>query len=368
MVLAILFLRGQWITYADGTPILADFVLHYFAGQAALHGHAAAVYDFASFSRIQASAMHAQQGWYLWAYPPTSLLMVAPLSLAPYAASFVGWEFATLALLAWVAFAIVGRRSAAVLVLASPLSWLNVFVGQDGFVTGSLLGATLIWLERRPVLAGVALGALTYKPQFGLLFPVVLAATGQWRTIVAATATTAILAGAATAAFGVAVWQQFFDAMIEAGQYTFAIGAVAWGKTQTIYGLIRAADGSAGLAWAAQIAVSLAVTIVVCRFCRRPAPYALKAAILAAGALIITPYEFTYDLAAIAVPIAFLARDRIARGPAAGELAGVGAVVAGLFLVSPATPVLGSLPLGPVMLLALIWMALRRHDAVGAPP
>jgi hypothetical protein len=366
IILAILFARGQWITDANGTPILADFVPVYLAGREALHGNAAAVYDAVSFSRIQAAIIPAAQGWYPWPYPPTMFLVLAPLALVPYAVAFVGWEAATLALFALAVRAIVGRWSAVALMLASPLTWFNLYVGQNAFLSGALLAAALIWLERQPVLAGIALGVLTFKPQFGLLFPLVLVATGQWRAIAAAVITAAILAGAATAAFGGAVWAPFLGAMTTHGHSTFTAGDVAWDKIQTIYGAMRAAGAGAALAWAAQIAVSLAVTVVACRFWRQPAPFVLKAAVLAAGALIVTPYAFTYDLAAIAVPMAFLARDRIERGPVAGETIGAGAIIAGLFLVSPATPMLGSLPIGAAMLLGLIWLALRRRDVPAA--
>jgi hypothetical protein len=42
-----------------------------------------------------------------------------------------------------------------------------------------LIGAALVNLDRRPLLAGLLLGLMAYKPQFGILFPLVLAATGR---------------------------------------------------------------------------------------------------------------------------------------------------------------------------------------------
>ena len=52
---------------------------------------------------------------------------------------------------------------------------------------------------------------------------------------------------------------------------------------------------------------------------RSPVRYALKAATLSAAALLATPYAFPYDTAAIAIPIAFLARDQIRCGLLKGE-------------------------------------------------
>ena len=40
--------------------------------------------------------------------------------------------------------------------------------------------------ERRPVLAGLLIGCLTWKPQFGILLPVALAASNRWRAFASA--------------------------------------------------------------------------------------------------------------------------------------------------------------------------------------
>jgi hypothetical protein len=47
--------------------------------------------------------------------------------------------------------------------------------------------------------------------------------------------------------------------------------------------------------------------------------FALKAATLSVGVLIVTPYAMAYDLAAIAIPAAFLAKDQLSRGLLRGE-------------------------------------------------
>jgi hypothetical protein len=74
-------------------------------------------------------------------------------------------------------------------------------------LTASLLGASLLSLKRRPILAGVFIGCLTYKPQFGILFPVALAAAHQWRAFASAFVTAAALAGISISVFGTGVWQ-----------------------------------------------------------------------------------------------------------------------------------------------------------------
>ena len=92
-----------------------------------------------------------------------------------------------------------------------------------------------------------------------------------------------------------------------------------WGYLQTVYGLIRNLHGSARLAWFAQGLTTLATAAIVWIVWRSRARYALKAATLSAAALIATPYAFAYDMAAIAIPAAFLAADQLRHGLLRGD-------------------------------------------------
>ena len=94
--------------------------------------------------------------------------------------------------------------------------------------------------------------------------------------------------------------------------------------------------------------------------------YALKAATLSAAALVAAPHAFAYDLAAIAIPIAFLASDQMRCGLLQGEqtilLAMFGTVFAVLVIFAdrPAGPTFGSIPLGPFVMTTLLGVVLRR--------
>jgi hypothetical protein len=64
------------------------------------------------------------------------------------------------------------------------------------------------------------------------------------------------------------------------------------------------------------------------------APFDLKAAALAAGTLVVTPYLYTYDLVVLAVAVAFLLRFALERGFHTSEVAGLG-VAGALILIFP---------------------------------
>ncbi|MFD2136193.1 glycosyltransferase family 87 protein [Novosphingobium resinovorum] len=115
------------------------------------------------------------------------------------------------------------------LLLAFPAVPIVVTHGQTAFLVAGLLGAGLWLVPTRPVLAGVLLGLATIKPQFGLLLPIVLLLTGQWRTILAAVLTAALLAAASALLFGGEVWSGWLSASARAEE-AMAAGAVGYAK------------------------------------------------------------------------------------------------------------------------------------------
>src|SRR5262249_37660879 len=142
-------------------------------------------------------------------YPPFFLPVAAPLALLPYAPASLAWSLVTFPAYLEAMRRIVGDRFGLLLACAFPALVANFVVGQNGFLTAALLGGTLVALPQRPGLAGCLLGLMTYKPQFGILFPLVLIADGQWRAFFSAAAMTVVLVAASLIAFGVEPWLGF---------------------------------------------------------------------------------------------------------------------------------------------------------------
>jgi len=328
----------------------------------ALHDQTASLYDPAEFLKVQTALAGPRVIYTTWQYPPTYFLLLAPLAVLPYVAAFLTWNVATLLGCIAVVCSIVRRLPAIALVLASPFTVWNFWAGQTGFLTASLFGGALLFVERWPVLAGAFIGCLTYKPQFGILFPVALAASARWRAFASAAFTGAVLALASIAAFGAEPWEMFPREL-----FGFTLGALHpdpqthsrdyWGLVQTAYGLVRYLNGGAVLAWVAQGAATLGLSAIVWFVWRSPVRYPLQAATLSAAALIATPYSFAYDMAAIVIPVAFLASDQIRWGLLRGEQT----TLLLLFAASLAVFLsLGRLPLGPPIVIALLAVILRR--------
>jgi arabinofuranan 3-O-arabinosyltransferase len=189
----------------------------------------------------------------------------------------------------------------------------------------------------RPVLAGVCLGLLTYKPQFGLLFPIVLIADRRWLTIFVAAAVALALAALAWLVFGTASWLAFLEGISATSRVVLGEGGADWNRLQSVFGFVRAHGAGETLAWSVQAAAALAVAVALVVLWRSRAAYELKAAALTCGALLATPYVYMYDLVVLAVAVAFLLRDGLLRGFSIVDDAALTAAAA-LILVYPYAP------------------------------
>jgi hypothetical protein len=200
------------------------------------------------------------------------------------------------------------------LACAYPAVFINLGHGHNGFLTAALMTGALLQLDKRPILSGVLFGLLAYKPQFGLLVPLVLAASGRWRTFAAAVTTVTALAVAVTAIFGVDVWQAFLASTQFTREVVLERGDTGWHKIQSVFSWVRMWGGGVGLAYLVQAAVTLAVAGTLIRLWRSPAAYPVKAAALLIGTLLATPYSLDYDLMLLAPAIALLAGEGMRRG------------------------------------------------------
>jgi hypothetical protein len=245
-------------------------------------------------------------------YPPTFLLWLAPFGLAPYAWAAAMWVAMTL--LAYLgAMRLVGPQPRPMLLaLTAPGVVACLAVGQNGLLTAALAVAGLALVDRRPIVAGLLLGALAYKPQFGLLIPVALVAAGRWKAIGAAAASVVAGLVAAGLAFGWSTYPLFLQAMLGAGQQIVQVGALEDFKQQSVHALAHALGGGPVIAWAWQGVAALAAGVGVAWLWRSGAPWPCRAAGLLTGMLAASPYSGIYDfpLPAAAVVIMLGARER----------------------------------------------------------
>ena len=294
------------LVLASGIPLGADFVSFWNAGRFAAQGDAAVVYDHGAFVQAQLENLPTKSVFPFF-YPPHYLLGLIPFGLMSYPAAYATFMTFSFAAVAAVLCAMRPDRWTVLGVVAAPGFIVTLSYGQNSFLTTALLGAGLYLLDRKPWLAGVAFGALTIKPQLGLLIPIVLICGGYWRSIISAAVTGVAMIAATYLILGEAVFVEFLSASGVAME-TLRLGTVEWERVISAYAAIRLIGGGDGLGWAAQVVVSLSAGILAgyvwATSSMRQA--ATRNAILVVCALLVTPYALVYDLFALLLPIVWL--------------------------------------------------------------
>ncbi len=364
----------------QGRPLGTDFSDVYAAGTYVLDGKPEAPFDLARQHAREQQIFGEATPFYGWHYPPFFLFVAAALAFMSYGIAFAVWQAVTLGLHLLTIRVILatpnplppttdrptlGGGNKAIdplwllLALAFPAVLVNIGHGQNGFLTAALLGAALLQLDRRPLVAGILFGLLAYKPQFGLLIPIMLAASGRWRTFAAAAATVSVLALATTLVFGPHVWQAFFDSTRFTRVVALEQGDTGWYKIQSLFAWARMWGASVAVAYALQSVLIVALAAALIWLWRSTAPYPLKAAALCIAAILATPYTFDYDMMVLAPAMAFMAVDGDARGFGPWEKS----TLAALWLVPLVARTVAQvtlIPLGVPIMLAIFVLLLRR--------
>ncbi len=345
-------LFSGWLLFG-GRLRSIDFCWIWVSGKLANSGNPTLVYDPIAFTAAQISFLGTNECHFLhFSYPPTVLFFTYLLGQLPYITAFAAWIVATIVLYLVAVYAIIPRPAALILALTPMAVPVNVLLGHNGFLTAGLIGLSLVFVERRPWLSGILFGLLTYKPQFGVLFPLALLASRNWRALCWATASSVVLSAAAAAAFGYQGWPSFIDLLWHRNSTLSPDGVEL--ELDSIYGLLYWAGISTWLSWTVHLAVAVVVAIAVCAVWAKPIPHSLKAAILCIGALTVTPYVLRYDLCILSIPVAFLVKDGLSRGFLAGERTVIVICIAAFLLW------LALVPIGPVIYVVLLFLIARR--------
>lgn len=357
---AALLTQSRDLVYPSGRAVGADFVTFWAASDLALSGRPAWAYNEAAIAAAERKALPQAEDVYLWHYPPPFQLVVLPLALVPYLWAYGLWLAAWLAIYAATFRATFRDAAPFWLAIGASAVYVNALHGQNGLMTAALASGGLLLLERKPLLAGILIGALCYKPHLGLPLGLLLLAGGHWRAVVGATLSVAGFCGLSALLFGIETWQAFL-ANAATARAVLEAGAVPWHKMASLFAAVRLAGGGIGLAYVVHGLAAVAVLVLTMWAWRRAGSFELKIALGVVAALLVSPYLFDYDLAVAALALGLLARDGFARGWLPGMKPAIVALwlaPAVLSFVAEATHA----QLQPVVLLAvwaLTWRRLR---------
>jgi hypothetical protein len=249
--------------------------------------------------------------------PPPVAWLALPLTPLPYAAAYWTWSALLLValVLAWQ-LAAPGGGLARVILLAAAIGWLPVIyglqLGQPGlFVALGVAGCYALLRANRPLLAGVALGAVMLKPQLAFMVPLALLAARQDRAFIGGVIALGILAAASAFALGTSG-----IAAYEA-RLSFAASVAVNRELTLAYFLGDAARP-------VQIAIAVWSLVLAFRLRHRGLEWPFVCALV--GGMLATPYVHLDDLLMLGLAACFVLRARTPAWAWIYVLAGVLAV------------------------------------------
>ncbi|HEX3521768.1 MAG TPA: glycosyltransferase family 87 protein [Stellaceae bacterium] len=351
--------RGVWAVLPDGTLSNIDFCWIWVSGKFAASSDPSRIYDHSVYAASQDMFYRPGECLFMhqYIYPPTFLFFAYPLGFMPYLLAFAIWVIATMLLYQATVWMIIPRGAAVLAAMTPAAAVKNIQLGHTGFLVAALIGLSLVFAERRRWFAGIFLGLLTCKPQYGVLFPFALLASRNWPALGSATASAGVLGLAAALVFGSHGWPDFIDTLFDRNAGLSPDEQVVL-SLQSVYTLLNWAGAGATIGWSMQAAAAVLVALGVAILWAKPISFALKAAFLCAGSVVVTPYVLAYDLCILSIAVAFLVSDGLSSRFLPGERAVILVCWGVLFFPAP--------PLAPFICAALILLVVRR--VTGVPP
>lgn len=339
----------------------SSFASFYAAGSLAADGVPHLAYDQAAHLAAERAATFPGIAYIYFYYPPVFLLVCVLLGFLPYLPAFYVFQALTLP-----AYVLVARRTLResgwagwVLALAAPAAYWNFGLGQNGFLTAALFGGALLLVDRRPVLAGILFGLICYKPHFGLLIPVALAAGGNWRAFAGAAGSVIAVAVLSLGAFGPETWHDYIT-LATGAHGSYEHGLIDPAAFVTPFGGARLVGVPVPGAYAFQGLMTVLAASAVGFVWWKRLSLPVRAASLASAALVAVPVALMYDMLLSTIAIFWLIRAARAAG---GFMPWEKTILALIFItpmVSRAVGLTTGIPLGPLAQIALLGVAVAR--------
>ncbi len=298
----------RFILDQAGYQVGRDFLNTWIGGRSAFSGGPAAWFDFDTYNAaVQKLTGDPDLPPLFWSYPPHLLFFIWPFGLLGFLPAYALWCIIGLALYVRTSLAAGVDRKFWLFLAVAPAVTVNIFLGQNGFLTAALLIGAFANLDRRPSVAGILLGILTIKPQFGLLLPVMLVLTSRWRVIAVAAATAGALVAATALWFGADIWTEYLQKVVPQQHWLLiTAGDKSWPIVSSAFVNARLIGLSDDWAWVVQaISSCCALAAVVWTFWR-PRDPGLSLALFVTATFLFSPWMLNYDMVVFVWVVALL--------------------------------------------------------------
>jgi hypothetical protein len=297
----------------DPSPrTFADFDAFYLAAQMVWRGEIQQAYHFSMFTRAQEAFFGAPR-FLPWAYPPQFNAVIAPLAFLPYGAAYGLFTATTLIAYLLTLKRLAGEGFAVILLTISPAVLITILCGQNGFLTGTLIGLTCLALQDRHAWAGFPLGLMIIKPHLAVSYAVYLLMTRRWATILVAATTVVATSIITTLLLGTEIWTAFIvgakeaRAFLEEGKYPLF-------RMISLYASLRSFGASATVAFIGQVTVAVLVLAMVCLLAHGRFRVRQSLGFTAIASLLVSPYAYDYDLPILGIALSLLLPDILRHG------------------------------------------------------
>lgn len=288
----------------------ADFSAFHIVAQRIWRGDLDLTYQFAAFTKMQMEAAGGTTGVMPWTYPPQFDLLLAPLALLPGWAAYLLFTTITLAAYLMTLRVIAGNNLALVLVIFFPAIAITISIGQNGLLTGALIGLICINVERRPVLSGLALGVMVIKPHLAVAAGIYMLLTRRWSAVLAAATVVVASSLICTLAFGPQIWIAWLGSIREAASYLEDGRYQLFRMISAYAALYKAGLPPAGAFWGQMAMAALALVAVALAIARGPSSRFVLG-VVSVASVMISPYAYDYDLPIVGIGLALLLPDLV---------------------------------------------------------
>lgn len=297
-----------------GQTIGRDAYSFWSAGMLAFEGRTSEIYNNEAFSLAIKQLLGQEAGHHSFPYPPPALLGAAAFGWLPYkftlfVLSIAGF-FAFLFAINLPNF----KKNIVWLTILMPLAWCNIVLGQNGLLTAALFISGLRLAHSRPIIAGILIGCLAYKPTMAVLIPIALLLERRWTVILSAAITLLILCILTTLFWGTEIWISYLYHAVPF-QRMFLENGTGIGQTMKLTPFMSA--HLLGYNTESSYFIQLLFTIVTIGivsvyFIRKKTSLSFSAidiTILAIATILIVPYNHFYDLTIITGSILLIAKQ-----------------------------------------------------------
>ena len=309
---ALLILKTRWFSrlWLSEPRSLVDFDAIHIAAQRVWLGDIDQVYQFEKLAQMQKEIANGDFNFVPWAYPPQFDLLVAPLAFLPVGTAYFLFVAATLGFYLVVLRLIAGSYFALLLLLLLPVLIITIACGQNGFLTGGLIGLVCLTIHRRQVVAGLALGMMVIKPHLAVAFALYPLLKRRWITVLTAGAVVLASSALSTILFGPKIWTAFFGSIRNSGLY-MEHGFFPLYRMISPFAVLRAAGLPSWTAYLAQAVVAITGLALIGLAIYRGFPRRWSLGLTAIVSVLISPYAYDYDLPIFGIGLALLLPDLV---------------------------------------------------------